>query len=207
MATTWTKSARRSKIFRSKLPATFKPLSSGRPPPMVIPRSWTSFPREDARRAPRVSGRWKQLLIDHYNIPESHILSSRDHCSFSAGIKRLTRNRGLDFVLNSMASVGALPHCLPPLPDDGALGNSEGENGCEARQARRGTRRSFLVFYTGYLDPALTEGFRKRVQQKKRGATGSVGTCALGFLGQDPCPTTFLYGKCALSIAPRLFQP
>ncbi|KAM7187391.1 hypothetical protein V8F33_011289 [Rhypophila sp. PSN 637] len=45
----------------------------------------------------------KQILIEHYNMPASHILNSRDHLSFSAGLKRLTNNRRVDIVLNSLA--------------------------------------------------------------------------------------------------------
>ncbi|KAK3990438.1 Compactin diketide synthase mokB [Cladorrhinum sp. PSN332] len=45
----------------------------------------------------------KQLLIDAYGIPEEHILDSRDHVSFAAGVKRLTNGRGVDVVLNSLA--------------------------------------------------------------------------------------------------------
>ncbi|KAM7191829.1 Compactin diketide synthase mokB [Rhypophila sp. PSN 637] len=48
----------------------------------------------------------KQILIDHYDIPASHILNSSDHLSFSAGLKRLTNNRGVDIVLNSLAGEG-----------------------------------------------------------------------------------------------------
>ncbi|KAM7200715.1 Compactin diketide synthase mokB [Naviculisporaceae sp. PSN 640] len=45
----------------------------------------------------------KQILVEHYGIPAAHILNSRDHLSFSAGLKRLTNNRGVDIVLNSLA--------------------------------------------------------------------------------------------------------
>ncbi|KAM7215806.1 polyketide synthase [Rhypophila decipiens] len=44
----------------------------------------------------------KKLLMDLYNIPEGHIFNSRD-TSFVDGIKRLTNNRGVDVVLNSLA--------------------------------------------------------------------------------------------------------
>ncbi|KAK4118277.1 putative polyketide synthase [Parathielavia appendiculata] len=44
----------------------------------------------------------KQLLIDRYGIPEDHIFNSRD-TSFVNGIKRLTANKGVDVVLNSLA--------------------------------------------------------------------------------------------------------
>ncbi|KAL8878752.1 MAG: hypothetical protein Q9198_003508, partial [Flavoplaca austrocitrina] len=44
----------------------------------------------------------KQLLIDRYGIPEDHILSSRN-TSFADGIRRLTDNKGVDVVLNSLS--------------------------------------------------------------------------------------------------------
>ncbi|OTA97786.1 hypothetical protein M434DRAFT_26522 [Hypoxylon sp. CO27-5] len=44
----------------------------------------------------------KELLNSLYGIPMENILNSRD-LSFAAGIKRLTQNRGVDVVLNSLA--------------------------------------------------------------------------------------------------------
>jgi acyl transferase domain-containing protein/NADPH:quinone reductase-like Zn-dependent oxidoreductase len=43
----------------------------------------------------------KQLLMEHYDIPEEHILHSRS-TSFGGAIKRLTEGRGVDVVLNSL---------------------------------------------------------------------------------------------------------
>ncbi|KAL8724488.1 MAG: hypothetical protein Q9166_007922 [cf. Caloplaca sp. 2 TL-2023] len=44
----------------------------------------------------------KRFLMEKYNIPEDHILSSRN-TSFAQGIMRLTCNRGADVVLNSLS--------------------------------------------------------------------------------------------------------
>ncbi|OBT81690.1 Type I Iterative Polyketide synthase (PKS) [Pseudogymnoascus sp. 03VT05] len=44
----------------------------------------------------------KQLLMDAYGIPESHIFSTRTR-NFKEGILRLTANRGVDVVLNSLS--------------------------------------------------------------------------------------------------------
>ena len=44
----------------------------------------------------------KEHLMKNYNIPEDHILFSRD-TSFAAGIKATTNGRGVDVVLNSLA--------------------------------------------------------------------------------------------------------
>ena len=44
----------------------------------------------------------KQLIMDTYGIPETHIFSSRTR-DFKRGIRRLTSGRGVDVVLNSLA--------------------------------------------------------------------------------------------------------
>ncbi|MCJ1309677.1 hypothetical protein MMC25_003337 [Agyrium rufum] len=44
----------------------------------------------------------RQLLIDHFKIPPSHIFSSRLR-TFKQGILRLTENKGVDCVLNSLS--------------------------------------------------------------------------------------------------------
>jgi NADPH:quinone reductase-like Zn-dependent oxidoreductase len=56
----------------------------------------------------------KQLLIDHYAIPETHIFSSRD-TEFAEHIKSSTKN-GVDVVLNSLSGKGLLAswECLAP---------------------------------------------------------------------------------------------
>ncbi|PLN79543.1 hypothetical protein BDW42DRAFT_172734 [Aspergillus taichungensis] len=45
----------------------------------------------------------KQFLVDQYHIPSEHIFSSRNTL-FAKGIRRLTGNKGVDVVLNSLAS-------------------------------------------------------------------------------------------------------
>ncbi|KAL9121038.1 MAG: hypothetical protein Q9187_002404 [Circinaria calcarea] len=47
----------------------------------------------------------KKLVMQLYDIPEDHIFSSRNE-SFAQGIKRMTKNRGVDVVLNSLAGEG-----------------------------------------------------------------------------------------------------
>ena len=53
------------------------------------------------------SERKRQLVHEQYEIPSEHIFSSRDD-SFVAAVKRVTRGRGVDVVLNSVA--GELLH-------------------------------------------------------------------------------------------------
>jgi len=57
----------------------------------------------------------KKLLMDMYKIPEDHIFYSRD-LSFAAGIKRITKNRGVDVVLNSLSgdALVATWECIAP---------------------------------------------------------------------------------------------
>lgn len=60
--------------------------------------------------------RKKELLMSQYKIPEDHILSSRNQ-SFAQGIMRLTNDRGVDVVLNSLAgqSLRESFECVAPL--------------------------------------------------------------------------------------------
>ncbi|KAH8883107.1 putative polyketide synthase [Thozetella sp. PMI_491] len=44
----------------------------------------------------------KQLLMDHYGIPEDHILTSRD-ASFAPALMKMTGGRGVDVIMNSVA--------------------------------------------------------------------------------------------------------
>ena len=48
------------------------------------------------------SGAKRRLIRDQYGVPEDNIFSSRD-LSFVKGIKRMTKNRGVDVVLNSLS--------------------------------------------------------------------------------------------------------
>lgn len=48
------------------------------------------------------SDKKKKFLMEHYNIPEHHIFSSRN-VLFAKGILRMTNNYGVDVVLNSLA--------------------------------------------------------------------------------------------------------
>ncbi|KAF4631033.1 hypothetical protein G7Y89_g7101 [Cudoniella acicularis] len=47
----------------------------------------------------------RDFIMNLYHIPEDHIFYSRD-TSFAQGIKRMTRGRGVDVVLNSLAGEG-----------------------------------------------------------------------------------------------------
>ena len=57
----------------------------------------------------------KRLIMDLYAIPEDHIFASRG-LSFKKGIKRMTKGRGVDIVLNSLSGerLQASWDCLAP---------------------------------------------------------------------------------------------
>ena len=57
----------------------------------------------------------KALIQEAYGIPDDHIFNSRD-LSFAKGILRMTGNRGVDCVLNSLAGEALRQtwHCLAP---------------------------------------------------------------------------------------------
>ncbi|PYH68553.1 type I polyketide synthase [Aspergillus vadensis CBS 113365] len=57
----------------------------------------------------------RQLLMDRYNIPTEHIFSSRNTL-FAKGIRRLTADRGVDVVLNSLSGDGLIAswECVAP---------------------------------------------------------------------------------------------
>lgn len=58
----------------------------------------------------------KQLLVDKFDIPADHIFDSRNPTSFARGIMRVTRNSGVDVILNSLAgeSLRATWQCIAP---------------------------------------------------------------------------------------------
>ncbi len=55
----------------------------------------------------------KRLLVEKYEIKEDHIFNSRDE-SFAPGVMRMTKHRGVDVVLNSLAGEALRKswHCL-----------------------------------------------------------------------------------------------
>lgn len=57
----------------------------------------------------------RRLLRETYGILDSHIFSSRD-TSFAKAVKRMTRGRGVDVVLNSLSGEGLRQswHCIAP---------------------------------------------------------------------------------------------
>ena len=57
----------------------------------------------------------RKLLEDKYGIRRDHIFSSRD-LTFAAGIKRMTKNRGVDVIVNALSGAGlrATWECIAP---------------------------------------------------------------------------------------------
>ncbi|MCJ1405286.1 hypothetical protein MMC11_008513 [Xylographa trunciseda] len=57
----------------------------------------------------------KKLLMDEYDVQEDHVFSSRT-LSFAQGIKRMTRGRGVDIVVNTLSGEGLRTswECIAP---------------------------------------------------------------------------------------------
>jgi NADPH:quinone reductase-like Zn-dependent oxidoreductase/NADP-dependent 3-hydroxy acid dehydrogenase YdfG/aryl carrier-like protein len=57
----------------------------------------------------------RRLLHDNYSIPDDHIFSSRDF-SFVEGVKRMTKGRGVDVILNSLSGEALRQtwYCIAP---------------------------------------------------------------------------------------------
>ena len=57
----------------------------------------------------------RNLLEETYGIPREHIYSSRDQ-TFAPGIKRMTKNRGVDVIVNALSGAGlrATWECIAP---------------------------------------------------------------------------------------------
>jgi NADPH:quinone reductase-like Zn-dependent oxidoreductase len=57
----------------------------------------------------------RALLVERYGIPDSHIFSSRD-TDFLVGVRRITKGRGVDVVLNSLSGEGLVAswECIAP---------------------------------------------------------------------------------------------
>jgi NADPH:quinone reductase-like Zn-dependent oxidoreductase/NADP-dependent 3-hydroxy acid dehydrogenase YdfG/aryl carrier-like protein len=57
----------------------------------------------------------RALIRDNYGIPDDHIFSSRD-LTFVDGVKRMTKGRGVDVVLNSLSGEALRQtwHCIAP---------------------------------------------------------------------------------------------
>lgn len=57
----------------------------------------------------------KHVLMDEYGIPEDHIFYSRD-TTFAKGVMRMTKGRGVDVIINSLAGDGLVAswECIAP---------------------------------------------------------------------------------------------
>ena len=57
----------------------------------------------------------RKLIRDEHDVPDDHIFNSRD-LSFVKGVKRMTKNRGVDVVLNSLSGEALRQtwHCIAP---------------------------------------------------------------------------------------------
>lgn len=104
----------------------------------------------------------KQFLIDTYGIPEDHIFYSRN-TSFAKGIKRMTDNRGVDVVLNSLTgnSLRASWDCLAPFGRFVEIGKADINSNTGLPMAQFAQNTSFFA-----ID--LNQILRERPDVKKR---------------------------------------
>ena len=89
----------------------------------------------------------KQFLIDEYGIPEDHIFSSRN-ITFAKSLKRLTQNRGVDVVLNTLSGQGFLASwdCIAPYGRFVELGKKEIQSNAGLPMAPFLRNASFTAF-------------------------------------------------------------
>lgn len=101
----------------------------------------------------------RKLLVNEYNISEDHIFSSRD-TSFAKGIIRMTKGRGVDVVLNSLAGEALRMswHCLADWGRFLEIGNTDilANTGLDMKvSTRHSIERHFIVsrYIPGMFDP------------------------------------------------------
>ena len=94
------------------------------------------------------SSETKRMLIrDEYDIPDDHIFNSRD-LSFVKGIKRMTKNRGVDVILNSSSGemLRQTWYCIAPFGHFIEIGLKDilGNTGLDMRPFSRDATFSFF---------------------------------------------------------------
>ena len=94
----------------------------------------------------------RQLIMDTYHIPEDHILYSRD-TSFAADIKRLTCDKGVDVVLNSLSgeSLAASWESLAPFGRFIELGKADIEANAKLHMAHFANNVSFSAIALDHI--------------------------------------------------------
>ncbi|KAF5021541.1 hypothetical protein F66182_6423 [Fusarium sp. NRRL 66182] len=131
----------------------------------------------------------KRLLIDEYGITESHIFNSRDY-SFADGILRLTKQRGVDVVLNSLAGEALRRTwlCVAPFGRFIELGKRDiyDSNGLDMRPFLDNTTFSGLDILTQVINyPDRFEAIGKHVVELlKKGAIAPLDNLARYSFGE-----------------------
>ena len=79
----------------------------------------------------------KNLLMDMYGIPEDHIFSSRDN-GFERGVMRMTKGKGVDVIMNSVAgdALRVTWNCIAPFGRFIELGKRDFFNNTRLEMAR-----------------------------------------------------------------------
>ena len=94
----------------------------------------------------------QQLLINVYNIPEDHILYSRDS-SFTQDLRRLTSGRGVDVVLNSLSGDRLIEswECIAPFGRFIELGKADVESNSKLPMTSFAKNVSFSAVAVDYI--------------------------------------------------------
>lgn len=109
----------------------------------------------------------KQFIKDTYNIPESHIFSSKLR-NFKAGVLRLTQGHGVDVVLNSLAGEALLDSwaCVASLGTFVEIGKSDIYQNTHlgmSQLAKSITLVSFDLAFITENRPAITQNTLRQV--------------------------------------------
>lgn len=94
----------------------------------------------------------KRFIQDQFNIPEDHVLWSRDR-SFAKAVKRLTNGKGVDVVMNSLAGefLRVSWECIAPYGRFVELGQRDITINSRVEMTPFSRNASFTAFNLGYM--------------------------------------------------------
>ena len=107
----------------------------------------------------------KALMQEHYGIPDDHIFSSRDS-SFQQELMHITKNRGVDMVLNSTAgeTLRQSWQCLAPLGRFIEIGKRDLIGNSNLEMRKFGEAVTFSAIDIGLLAEKRPHAFKKLLE-------------------------------------------
>lgn len=107
----------------------------------------------------------RKLLREKYDIPDDHILNSRD-LSFVKGIQRMTAGRGVDVVLNSLSGEALRQtwHCIAPFGTFLEIGIKDILNNTELDMRPFLQDATFSFFNLNHIEKARPDIMAKIIQ-------------------------------------------